>query len=204
MTARVIVIGNQKGGVGKTTLSVGLACAWAELGRRVMLLDCDPQKSASMWLGDEPQVDVAAHDGANLSHAVRVLGGSYDAIVADLPPGLPDVIEASLEVADDLLIPLQPSGLDIAAAQTMLELARCRAGLRARFVINRLARATSIGRNMRTAIEPLGLPVCRQDLATRVAHMEAVIARQPVTAYQPGSAAAAEMRALAQEVWSDG
>jgi chromosome partitioning protein len=207
MTARVVVVGNQKGGVGKTTVAVGLASTWAEAGRRVMLLDCDPQESASMWVGDEPQLDVAAHDPANMSHklpeAVALLQDRYDAIVVDLPPGLPDVIAASLRAAHLLLVPLQPSPLDVMAAWKLLEL-MSQHGLRVptRFVVNRVNRATTAGRTIRTSLEQTGIPVCEQQLGTRIAHSDAVVAGQPVTTYQPEGPAAVEMRALAEEVWT--
>jgi chromosome partitioning protein len=203
MTARVVVVGNQKGGVGKTTVAVGLACTWAEAGRRVMLLDCDPQESASMWVGDDPRLDVALNDGAALGQAISALADRYDAIVVDLPPGLPDIIAAALGAAHLLLVPLQPSALDVMAAWKLLGLMRDRSlQVPTRFVVNRVNRATTAGRTIRASLEQTGIPVCEQQLATRIAHSDAVVAGQPITTYQSEGPAAAEIRALAEEVWS--
>ena len=48
----VIAVANQKGGVGKTTLTVHLAAYLADLGRRVVIVDADPQGNATSWLTD--------------------------------------------------------------------------------------------------------------------------------------------------------
>lgn len=88
-----IAIVNHKGGVGKTTTAVNLAGAWRDLGRRVLVIDCDPQASASYWL-----LRARAEDaGRGLFEAIR-----------DRKPVLPFVQETSAKV--DIL----PAGSQLA------------------------------------------------------------------------------------------
>ena len=91
---RVIVVANQKGGVGKTTTTVNVAAALAQLGQRVLVLDLDPQGNASTALGVEHQ---------------RGAPSTYDALVDGVPlvdlvspvPDLPnlDVVPATIDLA---------------------------------------------------------------------------------------------------------
>lgn len=96
---RCIAIMNQKGGVGKTTTSVNLSAALSRAGRKVLLIDMDPQAHASLHLGLEPQNDFQS---------------IYDVLVGDL-----ELAQVRREVDKNLW--LIPSHLDLAAAE--LELA---------------------------------------------------------------------------------
>ena len=95
---RILAVMNQKGGVGKTTTSVNLAAGLADAGRRVLLVDLDPQGHASLHLGFEP---------------VGSEPTVYDVFRGDLPP------DRCTRVVDDRLTVL-PANLDLAAAELEL------------------------------------------------------------------------------------
>ncbi len=97
---RVVVVANQKGGVGKTTSTVNVAAALAQLGQRVLVIDLDPQGNASTALG------VDHHRGAP---------STYDALVDGVP--LVEVVSTCPEVAD---LDVVPATIDLAGAEIEL------------------------------------------------------------------------------------
>jgi chromosome partitioning protein len=100
--ARIIAIANQKGGVGKTTTAVNLATAFAEAGRRVLLIDLDPQGNASTGLGFSP-----AARGLTSYDLLRGDGELDSTLVATvvlrlfLMPASPDLAGIELEMAQE-------------------------------------------------------------------------------------------------------
>ncbi len=103
----IIACVNQKGGVGKTTVAVHLAC-WLRLQEhRVALLDCDVQATAARWL-HRTQVDLPAtlaHDADAIIEVATKLDAERDFVVADGAAGLSDCTRAILLVADLAVLP---------------------------------------------------------------------------------------------------
>ncbi len=118
----VIVVANPKGGVGKSTLAINVAGCLARAGHRVMLGDVDRQQSSRQWLALRPAAarpidgwDVAADD------IVRPPKGTTH-VVLDTPAGLHGKrLDAVMKIADQLLIPLQPSLFDIQATHPFVQ-----------------------------------------------------------------------------------
>ena len=117
--ALVVTIANLKGGAGKTTVAAALAEA-ASYGGPVVLLDCDPQGSASDW------ADLAAGSGhpfrsavrsvpaADLRRRIRAETDGYAVAIIDAPPpGALEIARAAIDVADILVIPSPPNMADL-------------------------------------------------------------------------------------------
>ncbi|CAL61154.1 putative Cobyrinic acid a,c-diamide synthase [Herminiimonas arsenicoxydans] len=118
----VIVIANPKGGVGKSTFATNLAGYFAAQGHKVMLGDVDAQQSSRSWLALRPASLPAIHaweieDG----HVAKPPKGTTH-IVLDTPAGFSGKrFEKVMQIADKVVVPLQPSIFDILATQEFLQ-----------------------------------------------------------------------------------
>jgi len=121
----IVGVLNQKGGVGKTTLSVNLAASLARTGANVLLIDADPQGSALDWAAarnDEPLFSVVGFPRPTLHKDITKLGQGYDHIIIDGPPRVTDLARSAIMASDVVLIPVQPSPYDIWAADEVVKL----------------------------------------------------------------------------------
>jgi chromosome partitioning protein len=219
--AAVIAVANQKGGAGKTTVSVNLAAGMAEAGYKVLLVDADPQSSALKWRGhcEENQLglDVIALPSQVLNRDLATIAAPYEVAVIDCPPGgtpggsrgdLRDNITRSAMLAANLvIIPVQPSVVDFDAAAGMLPLIRlsqaANGSLQLRLLINRKPPArTRLGEQARAGAAEYfdGLTVFETEICQRQAFAESPSVGRSILTYDPESKAAGEIRRLTQEV----
>lgn len=208
--SRLIAIGNLKGGVGKTTLAISVACALAEHGS-VVVVDADAQASAAAWAapGKLPIQVLALPLAADTEHAVAAwlerlveIRDDADFGLVDLPPNLGAATVAALSLVDLLLVPVPPSGLDLRAAERTVALLRQARQVRhdtrpaGLLVPSRVDRRTGAGREIEAVLHDLGEPVAPA-VIQRAAHVDAFSAGQWIGAYAPRSAGHVEIQALA-------
>lgn len=205
----IVAIGNLKGGVGKSTLAVNLACELAA-SRKVYLIDADAQETAAEWMaggslpihGEALALDDERKAGAWIK---RVRAAEADLVLIDLPPHTGAATAAALIVADLFLVPVAPSGLDLRAAVKALDLlrearqARGHGQPRALLVPSRVDRRTGAGREIEAALHEMGEPV-GPGAGHRAAFVDSATARDWIGAFAPRSIAHQEIQALAAVV----
>ena len=177
----VVAIVNQKGGVGKTCLATNLSSALAERDP-TLLLDCDPQRSASGWAALNSQrhgsLTVEGVDEGSLVRRVRAVDGDYPWVLIDCPPGITRVNADAIRESDVVLIPCKPRVWDVWACEDIVQAVKSRqennrGRPRAAFVISMGRPRTRLGRQIDSALADLGLPILRGRTTEREAYAAA-------------------------------
>ena len=202
----VVTVAQQKGGAGKTTLVIQLATAFRAGGVRVALVDIDPQASLSGWMRRRehrpepaPDLRLSMVGGWRLGVEVERLRRDADLILVDTPPHAATEAKGAIRAADLVLIPCQPSPLDVWASAATVELAK-KEGRPVAFVLNRVPpRARSVEEAL-AAIRELGAGTLESHLGNRQAFVAAVGQGLGAVESEPKGAAADEARRLADEV----
>lgn len=202
MVAKTITVAQQKGGAGKTTMAAHLAIAWAQAGLKVAMVDTDPQGSLTQWhnvrasvLDEATGVTFAAISGWRVRNELDRLKHTHDIIVIDSPPHADAEARAAIRTADLVVIPLQPSPMDVWATSATVQICK-QEKVPVKMVLNRVnpqARLTeAISGNM------VGLAGSR--FGNRVIFAGSLMHGLGVTEAAPNSPAAEEVRALAKEI----
>ena len=203
----IIGVLNQKGGVGKTTLSVNLAAELTRMGSRVLLIDADLQGSALDWAAareGEPLFSVVGLPRATLHKEVGTIGKGYEHIIIDGPPRVTDLARSAIMASDVVLIPVQPSPYDVWAADEVVKLIdeACvyKENLKRCFVVNRKIANTAIGRDVREALSAYPVHVLEAFVTQRVVFAEAAAQGRAVYEIDPHGSAATEIQAVLTEL----
>lgn len=206
----IVAVLNQKGGVGKTTLALHLAGEWAGRGRRVMLVDADPQGSALDWSQQRGHEGLPRLFGVvglardTLHREAPDLARDADIVVIDGPPRVAALMRSALLAADLVLVPVQPSPFDGWASAEMLALLKeariYRPDLAARFVLNRYAARTIIARTTADSLAEHDPPLLSTPIGQRVVFADAAQSGRLAGEIDADSPAAREVAALAVEI----
>lgn len=206
----------QKGGSGKSTLAICVAAELASQGRNVLLVDADPQGTATTWhdvasekghAGAAPTV-VAMTGSLHKPEQIPKLAAAYDDIVIDCPPRLAEVQRSALMVSHVAILPCGPSAPDAWALaesiRTVTEALTYRPDLKAAIAINKKRTGTAAAKGARDALTAAGLPVLDTEIGLRQAFQEALAAGLGVCSYASRDAASDELRALVREIGKTG
>jgi chromosome partitioning protein len=204
----ILTLAGQKGGTGKSTLAINLAVEWMRRGKRVLLVDADPQGTSLTWSNVAAEAGIKAPTviamGDNLRQALPEVAATSDVTIIDTAGRQSKRMAGALMVADLALLPCRPYPSDVWALAESVETVRTvqemRSDLVAAIVINGKEARTALGRGAREAVASAGLPVLQADICQRIAFAEACAVGKGVTTYAPKTPAAAELRAVVDEL----
>lgn len=198
-TMKIISLINQKGGVGKTTLSLHMATAFQLHGYNTILLDLDPQSSATEWY-DSREDEFPAVRSIQPSRLEKTLEQAReietDVVILDTAPHTESTAVAAARASDLILVPCQPKIMDLRAMRRTADLLRL-VKTDAFVILNAVPHQGTVTDEAQEAIEgDIGLPVAPIRLGYRVAYDRSLIAGQTAQEFEPEGKAAQEIEAL--------
>lgn len=194
-----IAIISQKGGAGKTTLALHLAAAAQAAGKVALIIDTDPQATASQWAawrGDAPPEVIDSPPPRLAAKVAAARDQGAEVIVIDTPPHADSAARAAVEVADLVLIPCRPSAFDLSAIQTSAKLVQLLR--RPAFVVFTAGppNAPRVYQEAGELVDSFGTPPCPVLLPDRAAYRHASAEGRTVLESDSEGKAADEVRAL--------
>jgi chromosome partitioning protein len=119
---QAITFAQQKGGSGKTTVLAHLAAAWAAAGRRIAVIDLDPQRSLTRWAGlrADPAIELIESKDYRAGSDIKTARRSHDFVLIDCPGAASSLLENAMRESDLVIAPCQPSVMDVWALEPVV------------------------------------------------------------------------------------
>lgn len=203
----IISVVNQKGGVGKSTVSTNIAVAFAMLDNRVLFIDSDDQKSSLDWINSRPEGSVnivGTHLGTqHLMKQVRELSKNYDVTIIDGKGIISEASKAALVISDFFVVPVSPGTYDLHSTEDFLEKVVQEVSsfkeTKGAIVLNMMD-TTSLSREIEKYVRNLEFPVFDAKLSRLTAFREAASKGLSIREYAPHSKANDEFEAFFNEL----
>ncbi len=195
---KVLSLVSQKGGVGKTTLATALAVAALKDGKRPVLIDLDPQASASFWMDtrQDDSLAVSAIPSSRLGHVLKAAAeAGAELAIIDTPPFAKDIAYEAAQRADFVLIPTRPAVLDVMAMTRTIDMIKA-FRKQAAVVLTFCPPAGKEIDDTEAAVHALEATLCPVRIGTRIAYSRAQQSGLAAQELEPQGKAAAEVQGL--------
>jgi len=205
---KVITVGNEKGGVGKSTIACNIAVEAVRDGLKIRLIDADTQQSCMDFRAIRSENDSLPQFQAvsitnNTIHKDVKSFKNFDIVLIDSGGRDTSVFRSAILACDFLIIPVLPSQYDIWATQGTIEIleeAKSFKDVKSRIILNQVILNTIVSREATEALEKFKLPVFDIKFHSRVAYKQSVSKGTGVSEYEPGGKASEEMKIFFEEV----
>src|SRR3954454_9395724 len=194
-----IALISQKGGVGKTTIALHLATAFAATGKRTLLVDLDPQTSAAEWkdarLAEQPYV-MAVPSSRLAKTLEKARENEADVVILDTAPHSEGTALEAARSADLILVPCQPSIMDLRAMRKTADLLNYSKKPTYALLNEVSSQGTVADEAGRAITAQFGFAVCPVRIGQRVAFNRCLLTGQTAQEFDPSGKAAREVDAL--------
>lgn len=209
--AEVLAVANTKGGVGKSTLTINFAVEAVKKGKRVLVVDADPQGSSITALSvrddDRPEIQGVEMTKPILHKQIPQISEPFDLVLIDVGGRDAPVFRSALVAADKILVPMVPSAFDTWASTDVFnvidELMVSKEGLRTWIVLNQVTRTVAAKESrqlLNELVEEHNVSLLETSLAARTAWKRSIGEGLGVSEWSRKGPAVDELRALCEEI----